>query len=236
MAKNLTGPQRTLLRAPELKARLLSTWYMDDGTYRYCDDPYDMVYFDGVSDITWIGASALASATDIRMSGTGFAAEPVTITIDGTRMSQIGFSDPAAFFQLILQLPLTNRRVDLAYGLSYPDSEKIGMIMPVYAGKINAPRLLDPRLNDLGSADSQPQTKLEITLDSLALRYQWATGRTRSHEDQLEIDSTDMFFSYVQNSLRKQATLYWGKATPAGAGGWQPVFNYNSTNFSVNLR
>lgn len=212
MARTFTTEQRALLRAPELKVRLLTTWWMDAGEYRFCDDVQDIMW-DGE---TYIGANALAAATDVKSASNGWAAESVTVTIDGTRLSQAGMSDPAAFFQTILALPLANRRVDISVGLMTPADENPVMVIPIYAGKINNPKLIDPA-KTFGAADgSTTQTKLEITLDSLAARYQWITGRTRSHEDQLEIDPTDMFFSFVQDNVRSESTLYWGKKAPEG--------------------
>lgn len=213
MARNLTTAQRTMLRSGSIKARLLTTWYMDGGTYRYCDDVQDLT--DGTN--TWIGANAIASAADVK-SGSGFSSEQLDIIIDGTRIYASG-ADPAAFFQAILDLPLVNRRVDFALGIAYPDDTVLGLVLPLYAGKISNVKLVDPQmtLEQLAAQGYQfPPSKLIITLDSLSVRYQWVSGRTRDHQDQLAIDPTDMFFSFVQNNL-DQGTLYWGKATPNGS-------------------
>lgn len=210
MARNLTSDQRDLLRAPELAARILTTWWMDDGVHRFCDDVYDLTY----SGDTWIGANAIASATEIRSSTSGFAAESVTLTIDGTRLSQAGLDDPAAFFQSILELPLTNRRVDIELGLMPVDQVNPTLVLPLYAGKINYPRLVDGS-RDMMSGEPVG-TKLEMVLDSLAARYQWVVGRTRSHADQQEIDPTDLFFQFVGDNIRAEQTLYWGKKGPEG--------------------
>lgn len=213
MARTLNDDQRALLRAPNIKARLLTTWWMDDGTYRFTDDVNDIVF----GSDTWIGASAIASAADIKSASAGWAAESVTLTIDGTRLGQSGFTDPAAFFREILTIPLANRRVDIDLGLAYEDSQVITLVCPLYAGKINNAKVTDPRMDfGPGSSSSRPASKLEIQLDSLAARYNWVVGRTRSHNDQLNIDPTDYFFSFVQENVLNEATLYWGKKAPDG--------------------
>jgi hypothetical protein len=212
MARDFTAPQRALLRSADIKVRLLSTWWLDDATYRFCDDVEDLT--DGT--YTWIGASALFSATDIR-SGANMAAEPVTLTVDGTRLHQSGFTDPAGLFREVVGYLKPNRRVDLAVGAMYPDQQQVQLVLENYAGKINNAKIVDPKveLNDLTSSSAQrPMPTLTVTLDSLALRYQWSTGRTRSHNDQLEIDPADMFYSFVSDSIRNEGILYWGKKAP----------------------
>ncbi len=210
MARDLSSDQRTLIRSHRIRERILITFYMDEGTYRFCDDAEDMS--DGT--YTYIGASALAKATDIR-SGSGFSAEGMTLTVDGTRLSQSGFTDPASFFRTILTYNLANRRVDFSLGLSYPDQQLIQLVLPIYAGKINYLRLVDQKIGFKPSASQDPLiSNLEIYIDSLSMRYQWATGRVRTHQDQLLTDPTDMFFSFVQNNLKNEQTLYWGKDNP----------------------
>jgi hypothetical protein len=135
--------------------------------------------------------------------------------IDGTRMLQTGFTDPASFFRDLIAEPWTNRRIKFEYGYSYPDEALIQLKLPLHGGKVNYIKLIDPA-TPMGrkSGEPSPQSKLEIVIDSLAIRYQWATGRTRSHEDQLEIDPTDMFFSYVDDNIPLERNLYWGKEDP----------------------
>ena len=212
MALTLTTDERALLRSPNLKVRLLTTWFMDDGTVRFCEDIDDIT----IGGNTWIGASALASATEIKSGASGMAAEPVKIIVDGTRLLQAGFTDPAGFFRLILDEPLSNRLVDLDLAVGYSDSPTYLLQLPLFAGKINNARLVDPPTR-LG-AQEEAQPDLEITLDSLAMRYSWVTGRVRSHQDQLEIDPTDNFFSHTHNNIRNEQLLYWGKKSPAGSG------------------
>lgn len=221
MARDLTPPQRALLRSDRLRVNLLSTWYMDEGTFRYSDSVDDLTWTDEGESVIWIGANALASSTEIKSGSAGFSSESITLTIDGTRMSQAGFPDPAAFFQVILALPLANRRVDLQMAFSSMESENVQFVQPLYAGKINNVKLIDSRFDfeSMGSGDiEQPKTRLEVELDSLAARYQWVSGRVRSHQDQLELDPSDMFFSYVQENIRGERSLYWGKAGPGGNG------------------
>lgn len=210
MAQDLTTEQRALLRKPNLKARLLTTWYMDSGIVRFCDDVEDIVY----GGYTWIGASALASVSEIKASNGGTAAEPVKIIVDGTRMYQAGFDDPAGFFRLILEEQLHNRKVDLDLAIAEHDSNTWGLVLPLYAGKINHAKIVDPdvRIN----SGENPQPNLEIVVDSLFVKLTWITQRVRSHQDQLEIDPTDMFFSFVHNNVRNEQLLYWGKKPPAG--------------------
>lgn len=223
MPRILDDTQRALLRADNVAARALVTFHMDDGDHRYCDDINDVQDPDGN---IYVGASALASASDIK-SGTGFSAEQVTLTIDGTRLHAAGFTDPAALFRMILELPLHNRRVDIAYGLSYIDSQQIQLVLPAYAGKINFVKVVAPQVGFESLPESQeqlPQQNLQITLDSLAIRYTWITGRTRSNADQQEIFPGDTFFQYVGDAVLNESTLYWGKKNPAIAA---------SNNFSA---
>ena len=226
MALSLTTDQRNLLRASNIRVRLLSTWYMDEGTFRFCEDINDIT----IGAETWVGANALASVADIKSGNSGMAAEPVKIVIDGVRMSQAGFTDPAEFFRTILEVPLSNRLVDLDLAVGYHDSETYILKLPLFAGKINNAKITEPSVN---LADGKPaEPSLEILLDSLAMRYSWVTGRTRSHQDQLDIDPTDMFFSFVHNNIRNEQLLYWGKraslsnTTSVGGGAYQSL---NST-------
>lgn len=212
MALNLTSDQRTLLRSGNIKVRLLTTWYMDGGTYRFCEDVDDIT----IGADTWIGAAAVASASEFKGSATGMAAEPVKLIIDGTRMLQMGFTDPAAFFRTILSEPLSNRLVDLELAVGYADSDAYILVVPLHAGKINSARLVDP--STPLDAEEPAQPNLEVVLDSLAMRYAWVTNRVRSHQDQLEIDPTDNFFSHTHNNVRNEQLLYWGKKRPVGAG------------------
>jgi hypothetical protein len=218
MARNFSSDQQALLRSDALSIRLLTTWTMDGGTYYYCDDVRDLTY----GGNTYIGANALASATDIKSAANSFAAESVTITIDGTRLFEAGVTDPGIFFQSILSLPLANRRVDIALGIMGPADENPVLVIPMYAGKINNAKIIDPARN-IADVGNPQQSKLEIVLDSLAARYKWIVGRTRTHEDQLEIDPTDQFFAFVHANLQNESTLYWGKKAPipvvTGIGG-----------------
>lgn len=213
MARTFTEAQKELLRSSALQARLMTTWWLDDATYRFSDDVYDFTY----GGNTWIGANALASATDIKANQSGWAAESVTLTVDGTRLYQAGFTDPAGLFRTIIDLPLTNRRVDIELGLMAIGEVNPTLVIPLYAGKINYPRIVDPPKNFERPGEAT-HSKMEFVLDSLAMRYQWVVGRTRSHEDQLEIDPTDQFFSFVHDNIRNEQTLYWGKKDPDGIG------------------
>jgi hypothetical protein len=144
------------------------------------------------------------------------AAESVTISVDGSRVRASGFADPADLFRDILELGLANRRVDFSLGLKGPTDQDIVLVMPMFSGKINSPKLLYPQ-HAVGAVQSPGQhndATLEFILDSLAIRYQWTSGRTRSNEDQLEVDPTDKFYAYVGDNLTRESTLYWGKTGP----------------------
>ena len=212
MARSFTTGALALISGSALMARWLVTFYLDGGTYYFCDDWNDLS--DGTN--TYIGASALAGAANIVSSGP-FAAESVVLTIDGTRLSQSGFTDPASLFRSILALNLSQRRVDISMGFAAVGSTSISLNVPVYAGKINFAKIEDEQV-DLSSASSasgaQTPCKLTIQLDSLAMRYQWINNRVRSHQDQLEIDSTDNFFQFVSDTIAQDRNLYWGKAAP----------------------
>lgn len=204
-----TSDQLTLLNSPNLKARLLVAFYLDEGTYRFCDDVLDIS--DGTN--TWIGASALISDIEYT-SGSDLAAEPITLVCDGNRMAQAGIHDPARVLSDMLGFINRQRRVDYFIAFSTPEDEIVNIIIPVAAMKINYAQLVDAKIDFTSSGDITSQ--LRITMDSLAARYTSASFRVRSHQDQIEIDPTDQFFSLTANAVRTAPTLYWGKATPAG--------------------
>lgn len=216
MARAFTPAQLQLIQGGRIKARLLAQFALDSGNYYFCDDVWDMS--DGLN--TWIGASALASCTDIT-SAAGFAAESATIIIDGDRLSQSGFTDPAYLFREIMYEMVHQRRVYLYLGLALPDSKNFTLVVPIYTGVINNCKVVYPAVDILGSKGGgdpstvQPsQGQLIITLDSIASRYSSSTFRTRSHNDQLNIDSSDMFMSYVSRVVGNEQILYWGKNPP----------------------
>jgi hypothetical protein len=224
MARALNSDQQALLQSGNLKVNWLATFLLDEGdggTFYFCDDWCDLT--DSVtnpdSPTVYIGASALCAVADI-VSSKPYAAESVDITLDGTRLAQTGFTDPAALFRDILGLNLHQRRVNFALGVSSPGTNNIQLIIPIYAGKINNARMTVDQVDissiaGSGAATQQP-VKLMITLDSLAMRYQWSAGRTRSHHDQLEIDPNDLFFSFVNDTIANERNLYWGVNPPAG--------------------
>lgn len=205
----LTAPQQALLAKGALRAHLLVAFFLDEGTYRFCDDVVDL--FDGTN--TWVGASSIFSDVEFT-AGLGLAAEPITLICDGQRMVQSGITDPAKVLRDILTYLHRQRRVDMFLGLGDLNSEEINLVIPITAMKINYAVLVDERIDPLG--DSETVSKLKIVLDSLASRYGRAPFRTRSHEDQKEIDATDNFFSFVQNASQTESTLYWGKNGPSG--------------------
>jgi hypothetical protein len=216
MARVLTAPQRALLRAPEVQMRMLFTLYLDSGTYRYCDDVMDVV--DSVSaggPYTYLGASALAEVSEIT-SGSNLAAEPITLTIDGNRLPTGGGTDPASVLRNIQAQIYPQRRTQLSIGLSYP-GQSILLVIPAHAGRINHTRLIEPG-HDLGAEARTQQAKLEIVIDSLALRYGRKTNRTRSHNDQLELDPTDDFYKFTMDAIMNERTLFWGKKDPNTGG------------------
>ncbi len=226
MARTLTTDQRNLLKSPDLKIRVLGTFHLDGDTVRICDDVEDITY----AGNTYIGASALAEAVDIR-SGADFAAEPITLILDGARMTQYGISDPLKVFSEMLSSLYSQRRVDWWLGFSASTERNINFALPGFAGKINSARLLEDEM-DFAEQEQEPlASKLEIVIDSLATRYSRATYRTRSHEDQLEIDPTDMFFSFVSDVVANEQTIYWGKKAPrqknaASGGGSGSSYNW----------
>lgn len=206
--RSLTSQQKTMLRG-EMTARLLVTFYLDSGTYSFCDDTVNVT--DGVT--TYIGASALTSSIEIT-SGDELAAEPVTLICDGNRMTQFGIQDPARVLRDMMTELAQQRRVDWYLGLSYIDSEQVNLKIPIYAGKINSYRLIDDQV----SLDSKEEVgaQLEIVIDALAARYGRATNRTRSHEDQQEISPGDMFYSFTVDAMENEKMLYWGQKNPNG--------------------
>lgn len=214
----LTTEQKQMLRGAGLRANLLVTFYLDEGTWRFCDDVADMT--DGSE--TYIGANALLSATDIR-AGAPLSAEGVTLQVDGTRAYNAGITDPAFVFNAFLNTKFHQRRVDLEWAFSASDQQAIGLIIPAYAGKINNARLVDDGI-ELG--EREPGfSRLEIVLDALAARYKRRSFRTRSHDDQLQLtNGEDMFFSYVAGITAVEETLYWGRATPTNV----PTSQYSS--------
>jgi hypothetical protein len=210
MSRLFTTEQKALLRAPSLRLNVLMSFFLDEGTYRFCDDIIDRN--DGVN--TYIGAQPLASTIDIR-SGKDLSAEPVTLILDGNKMTQAGIQDPARVLADIMGYLHQQRRVDISFGLSYPDQSEINMVIPVAALKINYCRWIDETI-DIMDPTGDVTAKLEIVMDSLAARYQRSPFRTRSHADQLEIDPTDMFFSFTADASNTEKTLHWGKKSSIG--------------------
>lgn len=212
MARALTTPQKELLRSPDLQMNVLATFYLDEGTYRFCDEVSGYDLTDGTN--TWIGANALAEATEVR-SSQDLQAESVTLILDGNRMEQAGITDPAKVLSDIMGYLYQQRRVDYAFAFRYSYSKEINLIIPAYAGKINTVRLIDREI-DYSVDGSRVASQLEIVLDALALRYRRASNRTRGHEDQLEIDPTDKFYSFTVNIAVNEQSIYWGKDSPLG--------------------
>lgn len=93
----------------------------------------------------------------------------------------------------------------------------MNLIVPMAALKINNARLIDEDMS-FESPDQPVVARLEIVMDSLAARYSRAPFRTRSHEDQLEIDPTDLFYSFTVDSQNTEKTLYWGKKSSVAGG------------------
>lgn len=215
MARAFTTQQKELLRSPDLQVNVLATFYLDEGVYRFCDDQAGFDLSDGVN--TYIGANAFAEASEIRASQ-DLSAEQVTLILDGNRMEEAGVQDPAAVLTAILGYLYQQRRVDYAFGFRYSYSKELNLVIPAYAGKINSARLID---EDISFEDKGARTtsKLEIVLDSLAARYSRSSNRIRSHQDQLEIDPTDQFYSYTVDTALNERTVYWGKAAPFSSGG-----------------
>jgi hypothetical protein len=213
MARTLTTDQRNLLRSDSIQMRVLFTVYLDGGTYRYCDDVVDVV--DSVSaggPYTFIGASALAEISEFK-SGSNLAAESITITVDGNKIPAGAGVDPAAVLREIQSALYTQRRTKIQLGLSYP-GQPIILVMPVHSGKINHTQLTEPGHDLTSDEERPPQARLEIVIDSLALRYSRKTNRTRSHADQLELDATDDFFKFTVDAVLSERSLYWGKKDP----------------------
>lgn len=239
MARSFTSDQLALLEGGQLKARLLVTIILDSGTYYFCDDVYDLS--DGT--ITYIGASALISATDIT-SGNALSSEGCTLVIDGTRLTQTGFTDPAGLFRSILGEKYQGRRVNLALGLAPIDSQNITLIVPLYAGMVNNIKIVEDAIDFLNGSSSgtdpasvQPsQPQMIITLDSIARRYQRATFRTRSHNDHLQLwGGTDLFYSFVDSVVQNEKILYWGGRPPPSVPGQGVPYGGTSGTASYNL-
>lgn len=215
MARAFTAPQKALLRSADCHVNMLATFFLDEGTYRFCDDHAGFDLFDGVN--TFLGASTLSEAAEIRASA-DLAAESVTLLLDGNRMAQYGIDDPARVLNDILGYLYQQRRVDYAFGFRYSYSKDINLTIPAYAGKINSARLYDKELSFPDEPSPRTVSYLEIVLDSLAARYSRATNRLRAHEDQKEIDSTDMFYSHTVDVAMNERNIFWGKSAPFGSG------------------
>lgn len=213
MARAFSQDDIALLQSPDLACNVLATFYLDEGIYRFCDDQsgYDL----NAAGDTYIGANALAEASEIRASQ-NLSAEQVTLTLDGNRMEQAGINDPARVLRDVLTYLYQQRRVDFAFGFRYNYSQDVNLIIPAYAGKINSLQLVDKEIQF--EAGARTVSQLVIVLDSLAARYDRANNRTRSHEDQLEIDPTDQFYSFTADVVANQRTIYWGKSAPFSSG------------------
>lgn len=219
MARGFTTVEKALLKSPDLAVNLLATFYLDEGTYRFCDEITGFDLFDGVN--TYIGANTFADAVEIRMTS-DMQAEQVTLLLDGNRLTQAGVADPARVLSDILGYLYQQRRVDFAFGFRYNYSTMVTMVVPVYAGKINSARLIDKSIDYPDNDDFRTTSQLEIVLDALAARYGRATMRLRAHNDQKELDSTDQFYSHTVDVAMNERTLYWGKNSPFGSGTTYP--------------
>jgi hypothetical protein len=236
MARTLTTPQRDLLRSADLQMNALLTFYLDEGTYRFCDESTGFDLTDGTN--TWIGASVLGDAAEVR-SSQDLQAEQTTLVLDGMRMTQYGVDDPAKVMRDILTYLYQQRRVDYHLGFRYSYSSTLNLIIPVFAGKINSARLVDKEIGGPEEGGGTTYSQLEIVLDSLAMRYSRATHRTRSHEDQLDIDPTDRFYSFTVNIAVNEKSIFWGKAAPLGVSsnaggsnaGYSNAYQFNMPNF-----
>lgn len=216
MSRAFSGPEKALLRSPDLQVNVLATFFLDAGTYRFCDEQSGLDLSDGVN--TYIGASAFAEATEIRATA-ALQAESITLLLDGNRMTQAGVADPARVLADIMGYMHQQRRVDYAFGFRYSYSSTINLTVPAYAGKINTCRLMDREMSYPQDENFRTATYLEIVLDSLAARYNRATFRLRAHEDQKELDPTDNFYSHTVDVAMNERTLYWGKKSPFGGTG-----------------
>lgn len=204
MARAFTTDQKALLREASLRATLLIDMYLDEGTFRFCDDVIN--YSDGTN--TYIGANPLIDGIEYK-SGMNLSAEPVIIKCDANRMEQAGIDDPMSVLREMMDYLHKQRRVDWSVGFSKFNTDVVELKIPIYAGKINYVRLTDPELT-LSTGDPV-QGQLEIALDALSLRYQRATHRTRSNEDQRRYHSDDKFFDFVASASRGEINLLWGK-------------------------
>jgi hypothetical protein len=217
MARGFTDAQRALLRAPSVRLRILMAFYLDEGTFRFTDDVINV--WDG--EYEWIGAQPLASSVEIR-SGRDLAAEPATLILDGNRMTQAGIEDPGKVLAQIMHYLHQQRRVNCYLGISYPNQHTVNIRIPIAALKINHVRKVEKEMN-FEEGKQEVVSELHIIMDSLAARYSRAPFRTRSHDDQLEIDPTDMFFSFVDDALNTERSLYWGRKAPTAS-------NYGGNN------
>src|SRR5882724_8805404 len=215
MARLFTLPEQLLLRSPDLQVNVLATFYLDAGTYRFCDEQAGFDLTDGTN--TYLGANALMETVEIRNT-TALQAEQVTLLLDGSRMQQAGVADPARVLSDILGYIYQQRRIDWAFAFRYSYSNQINMIIPAYAGKINSARLIDRQIAFPEGDGPRTSSSLEIVLDSLAARYNRASNRLRAHNDQLELDPTDNFYSHTVDVVQNERTLYWGKGAPFAGG------------------
>jgi hypothetical protein len=248
VARAFTNDQLDLISG-SMKVRVLAEFILDTGTYSFCDDMWDLS--DGIN--TYIGANALFANVDIK-SADGLSAESVTLTIDGNRIGQSGFTDPAELFRGILGLNYQGRRVNLYLGFMPVESQDITLTVAMYSGLINSIKVMDPAFNmiegsatgDVTKSVAAPQGVMTIALDSLAIRYNRSTYRTRSHADQQNISRYDMFFSFVDAVVANEFVLYWGAKAPTpptnvgtvyGSNGYIPPggFGRGSGGYGLNL-
>lgn len=211
MARLLDQSTIDQLNASGLKATILCELYIPSGNVYLCDDVDDLTAT--VNSITnvYIGASVLFGAMTIS-SSSPLAAEPVTIILDGAKLHQAGLPSALDFYNQLLEEDYQQKRVNFYLAIQNADTLEIVSIWNLYAGKINSIRQVDEAVSILG--DKPVQSNLEVILDSLAARYNRTIGRVRTHEDQLEIDPTDKFYSYVSAASKNERNIYWGKAAP----------------------
>lgn len=202
----LSAEQRALLRSGALAIRTLIDLHFDGGRVSVWDG-HEHFAFDGV---TYVACADFGEISAISL-GQDLGAEGVELRLNGTRLLEAS-PDPfdlAAVFGTVEQENYQLRRVDIRFAFFDADTGALALLVRRFAGFIDQIR----QVEEVGD-DGQMTSWLIVSCESIARRYGVFGGRTRSHDDQLDIWAGDTGFKFTANAVMKSGTLYWGRMAP----------------------
>lgn len=209
----LTDDEKAALRRGSIAIRTLIDFHFDSGRYSFWDGEF---HWEAEPGVTYLAVSDFGEVSSVGM-GQDLGAEGITLRLNGTKLIEASpdADDPGAFFGMIEEENYQQRRTDVRFAFFDIDTGALLFTKRRYAGLVDQMRQLE-EINEQFTAAEQ---WLVIALESMARRYMVRSGRTRSHEDQREIDATDDFFKFTAPSVAKQGNIWWGRRPPGSGGG-----------------